>query len=156
MSRSYSFSYIVIFSPKLIMGCRYLVALTIGPTFFTASIYLCLARIIVVFGEGLSRFKPRTYTISFVLSDVISLILQALGGAKASGAQTYDAKQIGVHIMVAGLVLQVLSLLVFICLCTDFAYSVKRSPDLKDPLFQNFRSLRKFKAFLWCMFSLPN
>ena len=87
------------------MNHRYLVALAISPTFFTASVYLCLARIIVVFGEGLSRFKPRTYTISFVISDIISFILQALGGGKASGAQTYDAKQIGIHTMVAGLVL---------------------------------------------------
>jgi len=41
------------------------------------------------------------------------------------------------------------------CLCIDFAYSVHRSPGLKDPLFQNFRSSLKFKAFLWCMFSRP-
>jgi hypothetical protein len=131
--------------------------LTIGPTFFTASIYLCLARIIVVFGEGLARFKPRTYTVSFVISDVLSLILQALGGGKASGAQTYDAKQTGIHIMVAGLALQVISLVVFMCLCADFAYSVRRSPTLKDSDLQNFRNTRKFKAFLYSKYeaSLP-
>lgn len=61
---------------RLIMiAIRYLVALTIGPTFFTASIYLCLARIIVLLSESLSRFKPRTYTLCFISSDVISLVL---------------------------------------------------------------------------------
>ena len=130
---------------------RYLVALTIGPTFFTASIYLCLARIIVVFGEGLARFKPRTYTISFITSDILSLVLQATGGAKATAALTYDAKQSGIHTMVAGLALQVISLVVFMILCADFIHRVRKSPDLKDPLFQNIRSTRKFRAFLWCM-----
>lgn len=129
---------------------RYLVALTIGPTFFTASIYLCLARIIVVFGEDLARYKPRTYTTSFIISDIISLILQATGGAKASGALTYDVKQSGIHIMVAGLALQVVSLVVFMILCADFIHSVRKSPDLKDPPLQNIRSSRKFRAFLWC------
>jgi len=126
--------------------------LTIGPTFFTASIYLCLSRIIVVFGEDLARFKPRTYTISFIVSDIISLILQATGGAKASGAVTYDTKQTGIHVMVAGLALQVVSLVVFMILCADFVYSVHKSPELKDPLLQKLRSSRKFIAFLWCTY----
>lgn len=34
----------------------YLICLTIGPTFLSAAIYLCLARIIVVYGEQHSRF----------------------------------------------------------------------------------------------------
>jgi RTA1 like protein len=127
--------------------------LTIGPTFFTASIYLCLARIIVIFGEDLARLRPRTYTIAFVCSDVLSLILQALGGGKASQAKSYATKQVGIHIMVAGLVLQVVSLVVFLCLCAGFAYSVHRSPSREDPLLQNFRTSLKFKAFVWGMYS---
>jgi hypothetical protein len=121
--------------------------LTIGPTFFTASIYLCLSRIIVVFGEGLARFKPRTYTISFIISDIISLVLQATGGAKASGAPTYDAKQVGIHIMVAGLALQVISLVFFLILCADFVHSVHKSPGLKDPLFKALGQLKNFDHF---------
>lgn len=134
-------------------GHRYLVTLTIGPTFFTASIYFCLARIIVVFGENLARFKPRTYTICFIVSDITSLVLQALGGGRAAEAKTYAAKQPGIHIMVAGLVLQVFSLVVFITLCADFAYSLHKSPSMKDAMHQNFRKSRKFKAFLWCKYS---
>jgi hypothetical protein len=50
---------------------RYLIPVTIASIFFTASIYLCLARIVVVFGEHLSFFRPRTYTILFILWFVI-------------------------------------------------------------------------------------
>ncbi|KAL5329471.1 hypothetical protein ACEPPN_002985 [Leptodophora sp. 'Broadleaf-Isolate-01'] len=129
----------------------YLVALTIGPTFFTASIYLCLARIIVVYGEGNARFKPRTYAIFFIASDIISLVLQATGGAKASGADTYDTKQSGIHIMVAGLALQVISLVIFTTLCADLIYSVRKSPRSKDPRFQSIKSSHTFKLFLYCL-----
>ena len=39
----------------------YLVCLTIAPAFLSACIYLCLGRIIVVYGEHVSRFRPRSY-----------------------------------------------------------------------------------------------
>jgi hypothetical protein len=68
----------------------YLVCLTIAPAFLSACIYLCLARIIVVYGETLSRFKPRFYTIVFCTCDFISLLLQAIGGAIASIATDYS------------------------------------------------------------------
>jgi hypothetical protein len=64
----------------------YLVCLTIAPAFLSASLYLCLARIVVLFGEHLSHLKPRTYTILFMVADFISLLLQAAGGAIASGS----------------------------------------------------------------------
>ncbi|KAF4625050.1 hypothetical protein G7Y89_g13119 [Cudoniella acicularis] len=56
----------------------YLVCLTISPALLAAGIYLCLGRIVVVYGEHLSRFRPRTYTIIFCLSvQVASLVLFA-------------------------------------------------------------------------------
>jgi len=66
----------------------YLVTLTIAPAFLSAAIYLCLARIVVVYGEERSRFKPRTYTILFCSSDFLALLLQAAGGAIASISNT--------------------------------------------------------------------
>jgi hypothetical protein len=64
----------------------YLVCLTIGPAFLSAAVYLCLARIVIVYGESLSRFYPRTYTLLFCTCDFIALLLQAVGGAIASTA----------------------------------------------------------------------
>lgn len=67
----------------------YLVCLTIAPAFLSACIYLCLARIIVVYGEDISRFQSRIYTILFCTCDFIALLLQAIGGAIASTANDY-------------------------------------------------------------------
>jgi hypothetical protein len=62
----------------------YLVCLTLGPVFFAAAIYLCLGRIVVIVGEEISWLKPRTYTFVFVACDVLSLLIQAVGGVIAS------------------------------------------------------------------------
>lgn len=68
----------------------YLIFLTIAPAFISAGIYLCLSRIIVLFGSGLSRLNARTYTILFCTSDLVSLILQGVGGALASVGETTE------------------------------------------------------------------
>lgn len=69
----------------------YLVTLTIAPAFLSAAIYLCLARIVVVYGEERSRIRPRTYTVLFCSCDFLALLLQAIGGAIASIANTASA-----------------------------------------------------------------
>ncbi|KAE9376813.1 RTA1-domain-containing protein [Stipitochalara longipes BDJ] len=104
----------------------YLVTLTIAPAFLSAAIYLCLARIVVVYGEerGISRFRPATYTIVFCTGDFLALLLQALGGAIASGAASTSTTQMGINIMLAGLSCQVFSLLIFAFCCTEFALRV--------------------------------
>jgi hypothetical protein len=132
---------------------RSLVTLTIGPAFLSGSIYLCLARIVVVFGQDLSRFKPRTYTITFMTCDFISLLLQAAGGAIASSANDQSATNTGVNIMIAGLSFQVISLLLFMLLCADFWWKASGASDsAKNPRFDALRQTKKFKVFLYCKF----
>jgi hypothetical protein len=50
---------------------RYLICLTIAPAFLTAAIYLCLGRIVVAYGQNISRMAPRLYTIIFVTCDFV-------------------------------------------------------------------------------------
>lgn len=64
----------------------YLICLTIGPVFISAAIYMCLGRIVVVYGENISRIKPRTYTLFFFGCDAIALVVQAVGGGIAASA----------------------------------------------------------------------
>lgn len=78
---------------------RYLICLTIGPAFLAAAIYLCLGRIVVVYGLDVSRVKPRTYSILFITCDFLSLALQAAGGALAATADTRADSDIGVNVM---------------------------------------------------------
>ncbi len=39
-----------------------MVCLTLGPAFFSAAIYLCLGRVVSVYGAENSRLKPGMYT----------------------------------------------------------------------------------------------
>jgi RTA1 like protein len=128
---------------------RYIICLTIAPTFFSAAIYLCLARIVVVYGEAHSRFRPRTYTLTFIACDFFSLVLQAVGGALADTAGTRQEEETGVHIMIAGLSFQVASLLLFAILCAEFAWRVKYVKVLEMNNFRELIESRKFRAFLF-------
>jgi hypothetical protein len=64
----------------------YLICLTLGPAFIAAAIYICLGRIVVVYGEEISRIKPRSYTVFFMGCDFIALCVQTAGGAIAASA----------------------------------------------------------------------
>lgn len=73
----------------------YLICLTIGPVFFAAAIYLCLGRIVVIYGQEISWLKPRTYTFFFVGCDILSLVVQAIGGIIASIAPLENQNEVG-------------------------------------------------------------
>jgi RTA1 like protein len=62
----------------------YLICLTLGPVFMAAAIYLCLGRIVIVYGEEISRIRARTYTVIFMGCDILSLVVQAVGGGMAA------------------------------------------------------------------------
>ena len=133
---------------------RQFICLTIAPAFLTASIYLCLARIIIVHGEQHSRLKPRTYSLLFVGCDFLSLVLQAVGGALAATADTIQDVDRGINVMIAGLAFQVFSLLLFMALWGDFALRARKrsAADVGSPSedvlgFAEVRASFRFKAF---------
>ena len=109
------------------MYFRYLCCLTIGPTFFSAAIYFCLGHVLRFYGN-VSRFKPRTYQICFIISDVVAVLMQATGGALSSIATDFSTLHLGIHIMIAGLAWQVASIIVFILVSIDLARRVRRIP----------------------------
>lgn len=127
---------------------RYLICLTIAPVFLTAAIYLCLTRIIVLYGTSLSRFAPRTIAITFMTSDFLSLLLQAAGGAIADTADTNSESQVGADIMIAGLVLQAISLVVFLLVVADFAWTCRKGGLDMDSEKRRTRNRVIFKAFM--------
>lgn len=129
--------------------------LTIAPAFLAAGIYLCLSGIVTTFGSENSRLKPRSYPKIFIVCDIISLVLQATGGALASVA-THESRKPdkGNHIMIAGLAFQVFTLVLFMLLSLDFALRTYRrvsSLNALSTLHQRHVKLRAswiFKAFL--------
>jgi hypothetical protein len=125
----------------------YLITVTIAPVFIAAAIYLCITRIIVLYGRHNSRFAPRTIAIAFMSSDFLSLLLQAIGGAIADTANTHSLSRIGIDIMIAGLLLQAVSLATFILFFADFSWRCHKGVLDMDPEKQRTRRSILFKLF---------
>lgn len=126
----------------------YLVCLTIAPAFLSAAIYLCLSRIVIVYGTHLSWFKPRTYTIIFCSCDFVSLLLQAAGGGIAASTKKPALLNTGRNIMLAGLAFQVVSLVLFSIAAGHFAFRVWSNKNSWNQRYASLTSSRLFKAFL--------
>ncbi len=127
--------------------------MTIAPAFISAAVYLCLGRIVVVYGESFSRLRPRTYSLLFIGFDFFSLVLQGGGGSLASSSD--DNKRLqntGIKVMMAGLSIQVVSLVLFMSLCADFAWRAYKNVANWDPRYATIRPTRLWKIFLICMF----
>ncbi|KAH7170008.1 RTA1 like protein-domain-containing protein [Dactylonectria macrodidyma] len=125
----------------------YIVCLTIAPAFFSAAVYLCLARIIAVYSEKLSRFSPRTYTITFMVSDFCALILQASGGAILGGKNS-DMRDTGLAIIKTGLAVHLVAISIFVLLAAEYGFRAYRQQDQWDYKFAAFHKARGFVLFL--------
>ncbi|KAK9242000.1 putative RTA1 domain protein [Lipomyces tetrasporus] len=96
--------------------------LIIAPTFYTAGIYVLLGRFIQILGPESSILKPKLYLWIFCTCDLVSLIVQAVGGGLASsesdkvGGDTAP----GTKIMVAGIIFQLVSITIFVFCAADF------------------------------------
>ena len=127
----------------------YFIPLGLGPAFMTASIYLILARIVVVYGPQYSYFRPGTYTIVFVSIDITSLIIQAVGGSLSASATNDAARQKGVDALITGLSFQAASLAGFITMAALFARKVRKGrKEDRTAEFSQLRDTRKFKLFV--------
>ncbi|KAK3315656.1 putative sphingoid long-chain base transporter RSB1 [Apodospora peruviana] len=102
--------------------------LTIGPAFLAAGIYFCLSRIVNVYGRENSRIPPEWLPKIFIPCDVVSLILQAAGGAIASinSSKNPSATNTGKNIMVAGLAFQIVVLVAFFAVVVDLGFRIYR------------------------------
>lgn len=152
----------------------YLICLTLGPVFMAAAIYLCLGRIVVVYGEEISRIRARTYTLIFMGCDLLSLVVQAVGGGMAASYPLTNKYMVcqspsienrwltaceidmGTHILVAGLSLQVASLFAFSCCSLEFLYRVQSQKILLNSKFADLYNSSRFKIFLICKPSISN
>lgn len=91
-----------------------------------SSQYTMLGQLISKLGREHSKISPRNYLILFVGSDLIALIVQAVGGAMAALAlESANDSTTGTHIMVIGISLQLASMIVFSLLALDFYFRAR-------------------------------
>lgn len=82
-----------------------------------------------VFGPQLSRFNPNFFYWVFIICDLVSLVLQGVGGALS--AESLGDSDMGVNLALAGLILQVATLLVFCALYADYLWRLFKSPGFR-------------------------
>jgi len=105
-----------------------LVAIILAPTVICVSIYLTLKHVCLALGPSVSRIRPRWYPFLFVPADLTCLVLQAIGGGvAASSGNDFAMLQKGNRIIIAGIVLQVVVLLVFGTVAGDYYVRVRGS-----------------------------
>lgn len=126
-----------------------IVLLTFAPAFFSASIYLILKQITLAFSPELSRLKPRLYTWIFISCDILAILLQSAGGAISAVANSTALINVGVDIMIAGLGFQVLTLLIFGILASEFFFRARKNINTLRPGSMEAIHTRKFKLFMW-------
>ncbi|KAK4502097.1 hypothetical protein PRZ48_007908 [Zasmidium cellare] len=101
-----------------------IVLITIAPVFFAAAIYVMIYQIANYISPSSSRFPPSLFYWIFIPCDIISLILQAAGGAMS--ATSNGGNQAGVNIALAGLAFQVFTLVAFIVAVFDYMWLSRR------------------------------
>ncbi|KAI0718446.1 RTA1-domain-containing protein [Cerioporus squamosus] len=94
----------------------------IAPTPLIAANFVILGEIIKRLGQQYSRLSAMAYTIIFCSCDIIALVIQAVGGAKASLAvQTGNGDpEVGGHIMLAGIVFQLVAFCIYLAFAAEF------------------------------------
>ncbi|KAM6484266.1 RTA1-domain-containing protein [Trichoderma sp. SZMC 28011] len=107
------------------------------------------------FSPSLARFPTKVLIWIFVPFDVTSLALQGAGGALS--ASSSGSSQTGVNIALAGLILQVITLVIFCAIFGDFFFRYARSSkgqvhELREKLFVGFLSASVLSTLVRCIF----
>ncbi|KAH6684016.1 RTA1 like protein-domain-containing protein [Halenospora varia] len=107
------------------------VLLLIAPALFAGSIYMILGRIVLVTdGESHSIIRRKWMTKLFVTGDVLAFTVQA-GGAGLMSAGSLSTMKTGEHIVIAGLLIQILFFGLFVTVAFVFHFRMRKVPTQK-------------------------
>lgn len=148
----------------------FLLGTTMGPTFITAAIYSILPHIVALYGSDVSVVqRPIWLSYFFLIFDLFALAFQALGSAFA--AEGFDTIQVslavqepllvwftdqrkkvqqGINVLIAGLVLQLASIVIFFGVYFLFMRQVVQNRNFLDPRFSDVYLSARFKTSLLC------
>ncbi|KZP25058.1 RTA1 like protein [Athelia psychrophila] len=92
----------------------------IAPTPLVAANFIILGRIVHKLGARYSRLSPKWYTIIFCGFDIVSLVIQAIGGGVASSADTQSGSAFGANIMLGGIASQTVFITIYVIFGAEF------------------------------------
>ncbi|EKM50076.1 uncharacterized protein PHACADRAFT_188436 [Phanerochaete carnosa HHB-10118-sp] len=94
----------------------------IAPTPFLAAIFILFSALSSRLGPNYGRLTPRWYSWIFLTCDIIALAIQGTGGGIASSSNVNSTEILGSHIMLAGIIFQLIALSIFMCLAAEYFY----------------------------------
>ncbi|KZT64812.1 RTA1-domain-containing protein [Daedalea quercina L-15889] len=110
-----------------------IVTTIIAPTPLVAANFVILGELIWRLGPSYSRLSPVWYTAVFVSCDIVSLVVQAVGGGIAATAvNQYESPANGGHIMLAGIAFQMASITVYMLLAAEFVFRFMYDRPARD------------------------
>ncbi len=114
-----------------------------------ASIYMILGRMVrLIEGEHHTIIPVRWTSKIFVTADVISIVMQAAGGAMLAIADTADQFKTGENIIIAGLFVQLLGFGVFIIVAGIFYHRILRQPTVASQTVDV-----PWQRYMWVLFA---
>ncbi|KAI2777411.1 RTA1 like protein-domain-containing protein [Daldinia loculata] len=126
----------------------FLIGTITGPTFICGGIFLIAPQIVTVYGEEFRSWRPVWYLFVLYVLTAVSLVLE-LAGVLVSTIQDDIEVDIGSHVLVAGLVIQLITLVMFIGHAILFAVAVQTRHHMLDVKFAGIYNSMSFKAFLF-------
>ena len=109
----------------------YALLVLLAPILIAASIYMYLGRIIfAVRGEQHCIIPARFLTKIFVSGDVICFLIQAAGGGILSNADNDSGTRLGQHIILGGLIFQVIIFVIFVFVAANFHVRMTRATSV--------------------------
>jgi hypothetical protein len=124
--------------------------IVVAPVFISASIYICLTKLIAwVENEGLqlhSRILRKKFILwTFITADIICTAVQIAGAAYTGNRESEDKDpRVANSILLAGLAIQSSFFLLYLGILNFFVITVWRDPNFKTP----FRKIRTFMGAL--------
>ncbi|KIO19699.1 hypothetical protein M407DRAFT_145232 [Tulasnella calospora MUT 4182] len=93
----------------------------LAPSFLAAGLFFILGVIINRLGPQYATFSPKAFSITFVICDLIALVVQAVGGADASiSFKTGGDTEKGAKIMVGGIIFQIFAITLYVITAAEF------------------------------------
>ncbi|KAI1643551.1 RTA1 like protein-domain-containing protein [Daldinia loculata] len=127
----------------------FLIGTITGPTFICGGIFLIAPQIVTIYGEEFRSWRPVWYLFVLYVLTAVSLVLELVGVLVSTIQDDIGEVAIGSHVLVAGLVIQLITLVIFIGHAILFAIAVQTRHHMLDIKFAGIYNSRSFKAFLF-------
>ena len=100
----------------------------LAPLWINAFIYMILGRMVHFYldRDRIFGIRARRITLMFVLFDIASFIVQAIGGVMAQPSQSISVQHTGLHVYIGGVGIQVFFICIFLTLAIQFQRLVKK------------------------------